>query len=183
MSLFTRLHLADAIPDPPGGTIQKFVPFYFAPRSPMLFAINAGNVNHCDLRQQDIIHLETTVSRVIQLNHSVVFYDRNATLAFSNAYTDINLLPSVVDWELITEHPALDGFCKYFQNRPSEPKYVDRMEKRQAEFLVKGHVPVTSFTKIGVINNEMADKVRIILAKAGMNLAVEVKKDWYFLGQ
>jgi ssDNA thymidine ADP-ribosyltransferase, DarT len=31
-----------------GGTLHDYVPFYFAPRSPMLFAINNGNVPGCD---------------------------------------------------------------------------------------------------------------------------------------
>jgi len=171
------------VPNPPGGTMHEYVPFYFAPRSPMLSAIHNRRVNNCSLLQGDILHFETTVPQVAVLGRGIVFYDRNATLMFSNAYTDLNLLSTTVDWNLLTEHPCLDGYCKYFQNRPAEPKYVDRMEKRQAEFLVRDHVPLASFSKIGVINQATADKVAVILAAAGIKLAVEVKTDWYFLGQ
>ena len=47
----------------PGGSVHDYVPFYFAPRSPMLSAIHNGQVAGCGLRQQDIVHLETTVGR------------------------------------------------------------------------------------------------------------------------
>ena len=36
--------LRKKVPCEPGGVIADYVPFYFAPRSPMLFTINKGNV-------------------------------------------------------------------------------------------------------------------------------------------
>ena len=49
---------------PPGGVIHDYVPFYFAPRSPMLMAINGGRVDGCGYRQADIAHLVSTVEDV-----------------------------------------------------------------------------------------------------------------------
>jgi hypothetical protein len=125
-----------AVPNPPGGVVHDFVPFYFAPRSPMLSAIHAGKVAGCNWRQEDIVHLETTVERVTVGGKQFVFYDRNATLAFSQPYTNLAQL-NMVAWDLLTESPRLDGFCKYWQNKLDNPRYADRMERRQAEFLVK----------------------------------------------
>ncbi len=173
---------ARLLPNPPGGTVHDFVPFYFAPRSPMLSAVHNGKVAGCDLRQQDIVHLETTVDRVTANEASFVFYDRNATLAYSKPYIDLTHLDAVA-WDLITEVPRLDGFCKYFQNRHQEERYVDRMERRMAEFLVKGHVPLQHFTRVGVCNAEQAQVVQALLQAEGVPLPVEVKTDWYFLGQ
>lgn len=169
--------------DPPGGNIHDYVPFYFAPRSPMLFTINNGNVDGCSLKQDDILHFETTVDRAIQNNPKFVFYDRNAAIAFSEAFTDLSLLPTKIAWDLITEGPRLDGFCQYFQSVPTKEKYIDRMERRQAEFLLKDAVDLSAITCIGVVNESKAEIVRKILTETGINMPVEVKKSWYFLGQ
>jgi hypothetical protein len=173
---------AKPLPNPPGGAVHDYVPFYFAPRSPMLSAIHAGKVAGCAFTQQDIVHLETTLDRVTAQGESFVFYDRNATLAYSRPYTDLAHLDAVA-LDLLTEHSHLDGFCKYFQNRHQEERYVDRMERRMAEFLVHDRVPLTHFVRIGVCNAAKAAQVQAILDAAGVPLQAEVKTDWYFLGQ
>ena len=85
-----------------------------------------------------------------------VFYHRNATLAFSTAYTDLGHIDAV-DWALLTETPRLDGFCKYWHNKLDE-RYVDRMEKRQAEFLVRDRVTLGRFVRLGVANDAKQTK-------------------------
>jgi hypothetical protein len=168
------------VPNPPGGNIHDYVPFYFAPRSPMLMAIDRGKVQGCTLRQGDIVHFETTVSNVAALKKPVVFYDRNATLAYSTAYTNLNELESAVAWDLLTEAPQLDGFCKYWQNRNDNARYVDRMERRQAEFLVKDMVPFASFTRVGVLDAVRKRQVEAIFHSAKVSLPVVAMPDWYF---
>lgn len=170
------------VPNPPGGLIHDYVPFYFAPRSPMLMAINGGRVAGCDLTQEEILHFETTVDQAISVGAQYVFYDRNASLAFSQAFTDVTYLNAIA-WSLLTEAPALDGFCKYWQSVLTNPRYADRMERRQAEFLIRQRVPLNAIGRIGVANEAKAKIVRRILAEAEVTLPVEVKTDWYFLGQ
>ncbi|MDB5972086.1 MAG: hypothetical protein JWQ90_4536 [Hydrocarboniphaga sp.] len=171
---------ARAVPDPPGGSVHDFVPFYFAPRSPMLYAINGGRVAGCPWRQADIVHFETTVQRVVGLGRPFVFYDRNATLAFSTPFTDLAQLDTAVAWDLLTEAPQLDGFCQYWQSRAAEPRYADRMERRQAEFLVKTSAPLACMTRLGVIDSTRQAQVRLMLAQASVALRVDVMPSWYF---
>ena len=170
------------IPIAPGGPIHDYVPFYFAPRSPMLGAINQGRVPGCEWRQVDIVHLETTVDRVVADTGEFVFYDSNATLDWSNPYNDLARLDQIA-WDLITEAPQLDGFCKYWNSRLDIARYAMRMEKRQAEFLVKGRVLLARFTRIGVVDAAKQREVASVLQRAGVNLRVEVMPAWYFLGQ
>jgi ssDNA thymidine ADP-ribosyltransferase, DarT len=168
------------VPNPPGGNIHDYVPFYFAPRSPMLFAIHNGNVDGCSLGQEEIVHLEATVDKVIENNDDFVFYDRNAAMNISVPFTDLAMLQTQIAWDLITESPQLDGFCKYFQTKLDNEKYVDRMERRQAEFLVKHQVSLSAITKIGVVNNSKLEIVSKIMENSSLNLPVEVKANWYF---
>ena len=169
------------LPNPPGGLIHDYVPFYFAPRSPMLNAIHAGRVPDCPNGQNDLIHLETTVSAVVLSGTQFVFFDRNATLDYSESYTGIAHLNEIA-WDLLTEAPCLDGFCKYFHSKPGT-RHADRMERRMAEFLVKSQVPLNAFTRIGVIDENRRAEVDVILTAASVKLGANVMRDWYFLGQ
>ena len=173
-----------SVTNPPGGLVHEFVPFYFAPRSPMLSAIHHGQVQNCHYDQTGIIYFETTIEIAYQSGlQEFAFYDRNATLDYSQCFTELNLLGEAIDWETMTAYPQLDGFCKYFFDNPSDQRYVDRMEKRQAEFLIKDQVSLNWITRIGVINAARAQEVHTILARNNIDLAVEVMTDWYFLGQ
>ncbi len=164
---------------PPAGTIHDYVPFYFAPRSPMLFTINNGNVPGCPYRQADIVHLVTTVEAIHEDGLEFVFYDCNATLNVANCFNDLKDLEKI-QWELFYETPRLDGYCKYWNCRSDNPKYMRRQEIRQAEFLVHSKVPLKLMTMVGVRNDEIAEEVRGIFKNASVKLTVEVKPEWYF---
>ena len=169
-----------AVPNPPGGLVHDYAPFYFAPRSPMLYAINGGRVAGCPWRQADILHFETTVENVTTLGQPFVFYDRNATLAFSTPYTDLKHLDTAIAWDLFTEAPQLDGYCQYWHNRPADPRHADRMERRQAEFLVRDQASLACMTRLGVIDAQRQAHVQKLLAQAGVPLRVDVMQSWYF---
>lgn len=164
---------------PPGGVIHDYVPFYFAPRSPMLGAINEGRVEGCQHRQQDVVHFETTVEAIVERGLHYVFYDYNATLDFANCYSDLKDLEKI-NWELFHESPCMDGYCKYFFNRRDNVKYFVRMETRQAEFLVYTSVPLDLIRIVGVYDESKAKEVRKIFDDAKINIPVEVKSAWYF---
>jgi len=46
---------ATEVPIEPYGTLADYVPFYFAPRSPMLFTISRGNVAGAEGQQGNIV--------------------------------------------------------------------------------------------------------------------------------
>lgn len=145
----------------------------------MLYTIDRGNVPDCPWRQRDIVHLETSVERVTA-GSRFVFFDRNATLAFSEPFTDLARLDEAIAWDLLTEAPRLDGYCKFWLSQPGHPRYSDRMERRQAEFLVEHRVPLTAFSRIGVLDAQSQADVRDILRETGTVLPVEVRTAWYF---
>lgn len=167
------------MPPPAGGMLHDYVPFYFAPRSPMLYAIEGGRVSGCAWRQADIVHLETTVERCRADGAPTVFFDRNATLSYANAFTELADLERVA-WDLITEAPTLDGFCRHWSNRADVPRYADRMERRQAEFLVKERVGLERIIRVGVLNEEREQQVRELLRARAVALPVVAMPEWYY---
>src|SRR5581483_5076142 len=84
-----------------GGVVADYVPFYFAPRSPMLSAIYHGRVPEYTEGQDPIVYLVTSVERLIELGLTPVFTDRNAALAVAEMSTDLSALDDLVDWELM----------------------------------------------------------------------------------
>jgi hypothetical protein len=164
---------------PPGGVIHDYVPFYFAPRSPMLGTIDRGNVENCPYRQPDIAHLVTTVDAIVDAGLPYVFYDYNATLNIATCYSDLKYLAKI-DWPLFFEEPRLDGYCKYWNSRIDNPRWVLRMETRQAEFLVHDNVPLDLIKQVGVYNAAKAAEVQEIFDDAKIKITVEVKPDWYY---
>jgi hypothetical protein len=160
---------------PPAGVVHDYVPFYFAPRSPMLFTINNGNVSNCPYRQEDFVHFMTTVEEIVENQLHFVFYDHNATMNFATCYNDVKDLDKI-EWNLFFELPHLDGYCKWWKNDPNNPKYVKRMETRQAEFLVYESVPLKIMSTVGVYNAAKATEVSQIFEAAKIKLKVEVKQ-------
>ena len=145
----------------------------------MLMAVNDGRVDGCDYRQPDIVHLATTVEAVTESGLAFVFYDYNATLDYANCYSNLRDLDKI-DWDLFHEAPRLDGYCKYWFSTANSPRYIRRMETRQAEFLVHTKVPLDLIDCVGVYNAAKATEVREILDEADIDTSVEVKTAWYF---
>ena len=88
------------VPLPPGGVLHDYVPFYFAPRSPMLYAIHRGNVQEYAEGQTPIVHLVTTAEAIAASDQPFVFTDGHAIMAFTSFYNDLRQLDQV-DWDIM----------------------------------------------------------------------------------
>ena len=107
----------------PGGVVHDYVPFYYAPRSPMLFALNNGKVQGCNWRQEDVVHIESSVESIAGAGEPFVIYPVSAALDYSvECFNTINDLERI-DWPLFFDSPQLDGFCKYFHSVSGSLRY------------------------------------------------------------
>ncbi|MEG4058683.1 MULTISPECIES: DUF4433 domain-containing protein [unclassified Microcoleus] len=52
------------VPCGEGGVLHDYVPFYFAPRSPMLYTISRGNVENYTQGQAAVIHLVSSIENI-----------------------------------------------------------------------------------------------------------------------
>src|SRR5580658_5263730 len=84
--------------------VGEFVPFYFCPRSPMLYTVNLGNTGRAPGCQSSIVHLVTTVAAALQQNRPFAISDGNAGAGYATFRGDLAALddPSHLRWADIT---------------------------------------------------------------------------------
>lgn len=156
------------VPIAPGGTLADYVPFYFAPRSPMLFAIHTGSVEGYTEGQIEVLHLVTSVETIQKKKFPFAFTDGHAEIAFSRFYDDVSALDQI-DWDIIK--------ATYWNDTDQDN---DKKRRRQAEFLVYQFFPWELVEEIGVINDTVAERVKGILSSLRKYPEVMIQKKWYY---
>ena len=77
------------VPLPPGGNLHDYIPFYFAPRSPMLYTINRGNVEEVQ-DQRQIIHLVAYAQDVQAASIEFLFTDGHGIMVFTEYFNQLD---------------------------------------------------------------------------------------------
>ncbi|MGH7442943.1 MAG: type II toxin-antitoxin system toxin DNA ADP-ribosyl transferase DarT, partial [bacterium] len=170
MGSIKRLRLDLPVKCNPGDKVGEYVPFYFCPRSIMLFVLHCAN--HPELAykggQGPIVHLE------VDLNETVAWAQNEKkrwAFSLSNAgaiYTEFrNSLDHLeeVNWPAVASTD--------FRNR-------DIKEGKQAEFLVRDSLPWHLVRRVGVHSAEVHGLVARILRDQSHKPAVEVLPAWYY---
>jgi hypothetical protein len=156
------------VPECRGGVVADYVPFYFAPRSPMLFSILGGRVKEHGTDQSQLIYLVTQLSRVITHGLPWVAADRNAVLHPAKFTVDRRRLEDHIDWAVME--------AQYWRNTVNDGS---RMQRRMAELLVHGSVPWSVISHVVTCCERRAAiaKDRI---PATNPPRVLVRPNWYF---
>ncbi|WP_010583954.1 type II toxin-antitoxin system toxin DNA ADP-ribosyl transferase DarT [Schlesneria paludicola] len=156
----------------PGTFVGDYVPFYFCPRSPMLYFIH---MKSSDLEyqggQEEIIHLASTIQTSIFATPGQrwAFSDNNAGAGFAQFCNDLSQLRTFVNWDAVN--------AKWWRGQNIERSF---MTKKMAEFLVHDCFPWSAVTKIGVINDAVARRVKGILESTEHKPAVIEERGWYY---
>lgn len=153
-----------------GTKVGEYVPFYFCPRSIMLYVIHCANDADLTYRggQQPIIHLEADLQRVVQWAQA---NDRCWAFSLSNAgaaYTQFGVgmeRLKEINWEAV----AATDF-----------RQPDIKEAKQAEFLVQRSFPWHLIERIGVSSQEIVARVSEAMHTATHRPRIEIRKDWYY---
>ncbi|WP_077922951.1 DUF4433 domain-containing protein [Spirosoma sp. 209] len=148
----------------PFGVLADYIPFYFAPRSPMLASITRTNPRV----QEEIIYLVSQVSLIADSGIPFVFTDGHALMQFSrfsNQLTDL----TIIDWQIMK--------AKYWFSTEEDN---DRRRRRMAEFMVHQHFPALCIRAIVVANESVAQAVRLKLINFAGQIPVRIQPEWYF---
>ena len=154
-----------SVPCASRGVLHDYVPFYFAPRSPMLCSIYHKKGKSY---QDNVIHLVCEAEKIQASNLTFAFTDGHAIMAYSDFYDDLKDL-SKIDWQIMK--------AKYWNDTDQDG---DRKRRRQAEFLVHQFCPWTQVNEIGVINSNIKTKVQTILQNHQYQPSVKIYPQWYY---
>lgn len=165
---------ARAVPIPPGGVVADYVPFYFAPRSPMMFRIACDHRDAVPGRypggDDPLVYLMTSVDLLGPLGAAWIATDGNAASSVTEFTSNPTALRDLIDW------PLMEATC--WHNTPED---LDRQRRRMAELLVHREFPVELITGIATRTPSRERDVRRVLAGHGLgNLYVGVRPAWYY---
>lgn len=154
----------------PGTKVGDYVPFYFCPRSVMLYVIHCANHAELDYRggQDPILHLEADLEAVIQWADANrirwAFSLSNAGARFTE-FRSTSLDLDRLDWEAIGARNFRDPDVK---------------ERKQSEFLVFGQFPFSLVERVGVRSEAIRLRATTALTGSKPAPSVEVHPEWYF---
>ena len=171
MSAIKRRRIEELyVPCHPGTRVGDYVPFYFCPRSVMLFVVNCAN--HVELSYRGgqglIVHLEADLWRVIgwaeETGTRWAFSLSNAGARYTEFRSSADHLDQL-DWVAIAEKDFRSAFVK---------------ERKQAEFLLHEQFPFGLVERIGVHSPAVSLKATEAFSGDIRRPRIEVVPEWYF---
>jgi hypothetical protein len=152
----------------PGLFVGECVPFYFSPRSVMLYMFHMRNHPDIEYRdgQEPILHLEADLIRAVEWAEQNrlhwAFTNSNAGSYYFDDYATLKDLDKL-DWDAIRAN-----------------QWSGRQDRKQAEFLIEERFPWELVENIGVYSYEWADKTNALLKDKWHKPYVTPKPEWYY---
>jgi hypothetical protein len=177
MSNIKKRRLSLAVSGHAGLKVGDCVPFYFCPRSIMLYVIHCAN--HAELTyrggQGPIVHLEADLHAVVGWakgqQRRWAFSLSNAGASYAQFRSSLNDLGDI-DWDAVASNN--------FSSGSSTPSGLPVKEGKQAEFLLDGDFPWSLVQRIGVASQAVAQAARAAVATATHQPQVSVQPSWYY---
>ncbi|PXV69204.1 uncharacterized protein DUF4433 [Dysgonomonas alginatilytica] len=133
---------------PSGRPLTDYIPFHFAPRMPMLYAIQKGyGTEVVDPRR--LVYCISTVQQIMDAELEFWFTNGHAFSRLSHFYDSsrIRKIRGLLDWDAITD------------NGWGGSENTDLRRRKEAEFLVGADVPATCITEYIVYSPSVKDKL------------------------
>lgn len=158
----------------PGLLVGQCVPFYFCPRSVMLYLLWRGNHEGVTYRggQEPIVHLVSDLDEVVAWaeanNVRWAFTLSNAASSYFEDRADLGQL-NEINWDAIEANQwSGNGISRSVK------------EGKQAEFLVERCFPWKLVSKIGVQSQKIGHEVTRLIAHNDHRPAIRVENRWYY---
>ena len=168
MNAIKQRRLANPVKCRPGLNVGDCVPFYFCPRSVMLYVIHRADNEGLQYRdgQGPIVHLEAdmheTVDWAERNRQRWAFALSNAGSGFFEDRCDLTQLDQI-DWDAVQAR-----------------RWQGRTHGKQAEFLIERSFPWTLVRRVGVRSVGIRDQVTEAMQATDHRPAVELRREWYY---
>jgi ssDNA thymidine ADP-ribosyltransferase, DarT len=152
------------------GNIGAYVPFYFTPKSMMLFNIVTGYRATVPKRpKSEILIIRCEISTLFQ-EHQCFFTDGQANVGITKHLDELSALDQI-DWTSINS-------CN-FKKDGTDP---DRARRYQAEFLVHNNVPLQHIESFHIFDTKTQDLVLAAQARLKVIpvIPTHVTPNYYF---
>jgi hypothetical protein len=161
------------VPVAPGGSVGDYVPFYYAPRSPMMYRIacdcrdsNSGRYQGGDRK---LVFLCSTVGAIANSGLVWVATDGNAAAEISRFSTNLEEVEQMIDWPLMS--------AQMWHNTSEDQ---DRQRRRMAELLVHREMALSLVNEVAAYSDEEASKAAVALGGHVLAQSVVVRPSWYY---
>jgi hypothetical protein len=161
-----RQRRSTAVRVPPGGVVGDYVPFYFAPRSPMLYKIWKGGVSTYQDGQEPLVYLVSSLATVDEAALPWVGSDGNVAASVSEHTNEWARLESIVDWPLMKEN--------IWRNTEDDG---DRMRRRMAELLVNRVFPAQCIEYLVAKSQPVAE---LAGSHVQGKIPIRIRPGWYY---
>ena len=168
MSKIKETRLSKKLLKYPDLAVGDCTPFYFCPRSVMLYMIYKGNHLEFSYRggQNPIIHIVADFHRTIkwakEKNKRWVFTPTNAAASYAEDFNDVAMLGEI-DWDVV-----------------NSDNWKENRGQKQAEFLIEHSFPIGLIEKIGVYSEKYARQVTELLSHYNLIIDVTIEPNWYY---
>lgn len=152
----------------PFGTLGDYVPFYFTPKSVMLYNIHTGYNGIPRRQMSEIAILVSSLPRLVEKQVPFLFTDRHAYLVNAEPTSDLRCLDQL-NWKILRAHD--------FKKDPDNPQKFDQY---QAEALVYRCLPVIALHEIVCYGDEEKKRLAAEVESRSLGLKVVKKPGWYF---
>ncbi len=139
--------------------------FTSAPYRPMLLNIKTGCRGVTQRPQNDIIYICCRLEDITNVCKDWCFTNGHAKDSLAEFFNDLNDLDKVY-WDAV--------YLKYWH--PIE-EFLDRQVRKQAEFLVKAHVPVKCIASIIVYGEESYNFVQRVIEALELSIPIFINPD------
>lgn len=152
----------------PGLRVGDCVPFYFCPRSAMLYVIHKKNHPNLAYRggQEPIVRLEANLREAVAWAEGKgrrwAFTLSNAASSYCEDRCDLAHLDEI-DWDAIE---ARD--------------WENHKDGKQAEFLIERSFPGALVRRVGVRAPDTLRRASTVVKAGGHRPTVEIVRDWYY---